>query len=59
MSWVHILSVYLAICISSLVKALGTKRLATEELVQGWDSKRLNAGSVRDLFLIHERLISA
>lgn len=30
--------------VSTEITALGTKRLATEELVQGWDSKRLNAG---------------
>lgn len=27
-------------------KALGTKRLASEELVHNWDNKRLNAGQV-------------
>lgn len=30
-------------------KALGTKRLASEELVNDWDNKRLNAGHVRFL----------
>lgn len=28
-------------------KALGTKRLATDELVHEWDNKRLNLGQVR------------
>ena len=32
-------------------KALGTKRLASEELVSDWDNKRLNVGPVRILFL--------
>ncbi|KAK3017924.1 hypothetical protein RJ639_004013 [Escallonia herrerae] len=31
-------------CIFVHAKALGTKRLASEELVQNWDNKRLNAG---------------
>lgn len=31
-------------------KALGTKRLASEELVYDWDKKRLNVGPVRILF---------
>lgn len=31
-------------------KALGTKRLASEELGYDWDNKRLNVGSVRILF---------
>ncbi|CAI9282447.1 unnamed protein product [Lactuca saligna] len=31
-------------CNASMPPALGTKRLASEELVQDWDNKRLNAG---------------
>jgi len=31
-------------------EALGTKRLASEELVYDWDNKRLNVGTVRTLF---------
>lgn len=34
-----------------LLKALGMKRLASEDLVHGWDNKRLNAGTV-SVFLI-------
>jgi hypothetical protein len=34
-------------------KALGTKRLASEELVYDWDNKRLNVGPVRILFHQH------
>ncbi|KAI3519166.1 hypothetical protein L1887_08193 [Cichorium endivia] len=31
-------------CNASMPPALGTKRLASEEIVQDWDNKRLNAG---------------
>ena len=31
---------------SSGYKVLGTKRLASEDLVRDWDNKRLNAGQV-------------
>ncbi|KAL6959963.1 hypothetical protein U1Q18_040112 [Sarracenia purpurea var. burkii] len=36
-------------CNASMPPALGTKRLASEELVPDWDNKRLNAGQVLGL----------
>ncbi|KAM3306308.1 hypothetical protein P3S67_013178 [Capsicum chacoense] len=36
---------------STPIPALGTKRLASEELVHDWDNKRLNAGRVRNHLL--------
>ncbi|XP_024967645.1 uncharacterized RNA-binding protein C17H9.04c isoform X1 [Cynara cardunculus var. scolymus] len=36
-------------CNASMPPALGTKRLASEELVQDWDNKRLNAGQTMGL----------
>lgn len=38
-------------CNATLPPALGTKRLASEELTHDWDNKRLNAGPVHDHFL--------
>ena len=35
---------------SSGYKVLGTKRLASEDLVRDWDNKRLNAGQVSNKF---------
>lgn len=37
-------------------KALGTKRLASEELVHDWDNKRLNIGSVSMIYLFYDIL---
>ncbi|KAA8547476.1 hypothetical protein F0562_003660 [Nyssa sinensis] len=36
-------------CNASMPPALGTKRLASEEFVQEWDNKRLNAGHIHRL----------
>ncbi|XP_058185975.1 uncharacterized protein LOC131303227 isoform X2 [Rhododendron vialii] len=36
-------------CNASMPQALGTKRLASEELVHNWDNKRLNAGQALGL----------
>ncbi|KAI3798840.1 hypothetical protein L1987_34123 [Smallanthus sonchifolius] len=36
-------------CNASMPPALGTKRLASEDLVQDWDNKRLNAGQTLGL----------
>lgn len=36
-------------CDASMPPALGTKRLASEDLVQDWDNKRLNAGQTLEL----------
>ncbi|KAJ8558327.1 hypothetical protein K7X08_005093 [Anisodus acutangulus] len=37
---------------STPITALGTKRLASDELVHDWDNKRLNAGHVRNHLLV-------
>nr|GEU86124.1 zinc finger (Ran-binding) family protein [Tanacetum cinerariifolium] len=36
-------------CTAAMPPALGTKRLASEDLVQDWDNKRLNAGQTLEL----------
>lgn len=47
--WYHIFltSVHLILFLFLEYTALGTKRLASEELVHDWDNKRLNIGQVR------------
>ena len=42
------MSVITNLCVFSSFgyKVLGTKRLASEDLVRDWDNKRLNAGQV-------------
>ncbi|XP_039138364.1 uncharacterized RNA-binding protein C17H9.04c isoform X1 [Dioscorea cayenensis subsp. rotundata] len=37
--------------VSNIFPTLGTKRLASEEFVNDWDSKRLNAGDINSHFL--------
>ncbi|XP_038719550.1 nuclear pore complex protein Nup153 isoform X2 [Tripterygium wilfordii] len=45
-------------CDASMPPAHGTKRLASEELIQEWDSKRLNLGNLES-YLGYEQMVGA